>query len=174
MKDWTNKPDSPYQAPKSSIIEEARDGEFELAERGTRLGAYLIDTFSYLILAVPIIISIKNNPEAEPNGIIILVSLLMLALTIANLVLLHRYGQTIGKRMLSIQIVRSDYSRAGLGRIIFMRALPIGLLGNIPGVGPLVSLADALFIFRDSRRCIHDEIADTIVVNLKDPSVRIF
>ena len=177
MKDWTKKQDSPYQAPKASVIDEtieARDGEFELAGRGTRLGAYLIDTFSYVILAIPLIFVVQQNPGTEQNAIIILTVLLIIALTIANFVLLHRYGQTIGKRMLSIQIVRSDYSRAGLGRIIFMRALPIGLLGNIPGIGPFISLADVLFIFKDSRRCIHDEIADTIVINLKDPSVRTF
>ena len=34
----------------------------------------------------------------------------------------------------------------------------------VPFVGGLVSLVDALLIFRDDRRCLHDEIADTIVV----------
>lgn len=172
MKDWTKKPFSPYEPPKASMIDDVTDDEFELAGRGTRLMAYLIDTLFYLVLSIPLIISIQRNPEDSAE--IIVLSLLIIALTIANFVLLHRYGQTIGKRMLSIKIVRTDYSRAGLGRIIFMRALPIGLLSNIPGLGGFISIFDVLFIFQDSRRCIHDHIADTIVINVKNPSVRTF
>ncbi len=172
MKDWTKKPFSPYQPPKASMIEEANDDEFELAERGTRLIAYLIDTLFYAVPLVILFIQSQQNPENTMTTT--LMSLIIIALTIANFVLLHRYGQTIGKRMLSIKIVRTDYSRAGLGRIIFMRALPIGLLSNIPGVGGFISIFDVLFIFQDSRRCIHDQIADTIVIKVNNPSVRAF
>ena len=41
---------------------------------------------------------------------------------------------------------------------------PWGLLGLVPLIGWLFALADALLIFRDSRKCLHDNIADTIVV----------
>ena len=34
----------------------------------------------------------------------------------------------------------------------------------IPVIGSLVGLIDALLIFRDNRRCLHDNIADTMVV----------
>jgi hypothetical protein len=39
------------------------------------------------------------------------------------------------------------------------------LIGMIPYVGWIFSLADPLFIFGESRRCLHDMLADTIVVN---------
>ena len=81
-----------------------------------------------------------------------------------NCVLLHRRGQTIAKKLLGIRVVRKDGSRCGLTRIFFARYLPVTVLGLIPFVGGLVSLVDALLIFRDDRRCLHDEIADTIVV----------
>jgi len=41
----------------------------------------------------------------------------------------------------------------------------MGLIGAIPFLGRLVQFIDPLLIFRDSRRCLHDEIADTTVVN---------
>jgi uncharacterized RDD family membrane protein YckC len=66
--------------------------------------------------------------------------------------------------MLGIRVVRRDGSHCGLARIFFARYLPVTLLGAVPFVGGLVSLVDALLIFRDDRRCLHDEIADTIVV----------
>ena len=72
----------------------------------------------------------------------------------------------ICKRALDIAIVRTDGSRMGLLRYIFIRVLPVGLLGAIPYVGWLVSLIDPLLIFGKDRRCLHDLIADTIVVDI--------
>jgi len=70
----------------------------------------------------------------------------------------------VGKRALGIRIVRSSGERASLGRIFALRYLPVTLLGAIPYLGPVFSLVDILLIFRDSRQCLHDQIADTIVV----------
>jgi uncharacterized RDD family membrane protein YckC len=77
-----------------------------------------------------------------------------------TLLLVARYGQTIAKRMLDIKVVRSDGSQASLGRIFWLRNVVNTLLGVIP----LCSIIDPLFIFGERRRCIHDLIADTIVV----------
>ncbi len=51
-----------------------------------------------------------------------------------------------------------------LGRLVFLRYGGPGLIGQIPFLGSLFSLLDALFIFSEERRCIHDHFADTKVV----------
>jgi len=66
----------------------------------------------------------------------------------------------MGKRLLEIRVVRSDGSQASLGRIFWLRNVVNGLLGIIP----LYAIIDVLFIFGQRRQCIHDLIADTIVV----------
>jgi uncharacterized RDD family membrane protein YckC len=81
-----------------------------------------------------------------------------------NCVWLARYGQTVGKRALHIRIIRGNGGRASLGRIFLLRYLPVTLLGIVPLLGPLLTLTDILLIFRDSRKCLHDQLADTIVV----------
>jgi uncharacterized RDD family membrane protein YckC len=66
----------------------------------------------------------------------------------------------MGKRLLEIRVVRSDGAQASLGRIFLLRNVVNGLLGFIP----LYALVDVLFIFSEQRQCIHDRLADTIVV----------
>ena len=73
-------------------------------------------------------------------------------------------GQTIGKKLLSIKVVRSDGSRASLARIFWLRNIVNAIPGAIPLLGNLYVLADHLFIFGEKRQCLHDKIADTIVV----------
>ena len=69
-------------------------------------------------------------------------------------------GQSIAKRMLNIKVVRTDGSTASLGRIFWLRNVVNGLLGVIP----LYGIIDPLFIFGETRQCLHDKLADTIVV----------
>jgi uncharacterized RDD family membrane protein YckC len=65
---------------------------------------------------------------------------------------------------MGIRIVRSNGEKAALSQILIMRYLPIQLIGAIPILGPIVGLVDLLMIFGDEQRCLHDRIADTLVV----------
>jgi uncharacterized RDD family membrane protein YckC len=86
------------------------------------------------------------------------------AFFIYSAVLVYRYGQTVGKRVMGIRVVRTDGSRVTFGRFIFLRWLPLFIVGVIPWIGYISGLLDLLLIFRDSHQCLHDNIADTRVV----------
>jgi uncharacterized RDD family membrane protein YckC len=79
--------------------------------------------------------------------------------------LVKRNGQTIGKKLLGIKVVRSNGARASLGRIFWLRNFVNGIPASIPLIGMLYTLVDHLLIFGEPRQCLHDKIADTIVVN---------
>jgi uncharacterized RDD family membrane protein YckC/Tfp pilus assembly major pilin PilA len=169
---------SPYKPPSAPITEpSSEEQEFELAGRGTRLVAYFADG---LVFIIPIFLIFAfagfdalDNEDTFAVLIGLFVIVWVLGLFVINMVLLYRNGQTIGKRWLSIKIVRVDRSRAGLLRILFLRALPIALLTSIPIIGNLIFFIDALLIFQPSRRCLHDLFADTVVINTyRGPSKR--
>ena len=69
-------------------------------------------------------------------------------------------GQSIAKKMLAIRVVRSDGSPATLGRIFWLR----NVVNTLISIVPFYFLIDFLFIFAEDRQCLHDKIADTIVV----------
>ncbi|RUL76824.1 RDD family protein [Dyella choica] len=170
---------NPYAAP-GAVVEDVPafagdDLEARKAGRGRRLGALLLDDLMFALCLLPVAIPAYTNYLARARGgiasaptanVYAMVGVaLLICLATYDLVLLHRSGQTIGKRLLGIKIVRTDGDRASLARIFFLRALPIGLLAAVPFVGRLASLIDALMIFGQEKRCLHDRIADTIVIN---------
>jgi uncharacterized RDD family membrane protein YckC len=57
---------------------------------------------------------------------------------------LHTRGQSVGKRLLGIRIMRSSGERATLSRIIFARYLPTQAVGIVPVIGMLYALIDIL------------------------------
>ncbi|HBD82638.1 MAG TPA: RDD family protein, partial [Dehalococcoidia bacterium] len=70
-------------------------------------------------------------------------------------------GQTVGKMIFSIRIVKVGTGRnGGFVPNVLLRLVLNGALGLIP----VYSVVDALFIVRSDRRCIHDLIAGTVVV----------
>ena len=156
---------NPYQTPNAYVEDVTGDVDGELAGRGTRLGAVIVDGLIFMIPGVFAGFGFAALRHAGGIGIAMVVGLIgLIVLVIINLVMLHRSGQTIGKRLLGVKIVRTNGDRAGLTRIFFLRSLVPGLFGSIPLAGPVFTIVDSLFIFRESRRCVHDLIADTIVI----------
>ena len=156
---------NPYQAPQSEI-EGSVSGNAEqvLAERGTRLGAAILDSLFFILVMIPIFFIIESNDDTAITIAVSITAIGAIVLIGFNLKFLYQNGQTIAKRILGIKIVRTDGERCGLARIIFLRNFVISLLGNIPLIGPIISIANPLFIFRGDRRCLHDLIADTKVI----------
>jgi len=143
-----------------------------LAERGTRLGAELLDIIIFgSMVYLPFLVlgvagaSAASTSAGETGG-----SMMALGLTLSivgfvawfglTISYLRRNGQSIGKKIVGLKIVRKDGTRASVGRIIFLRNLTIRAISIIP----LFTFVDALFIFSESRQCLHDRLADTIVI----------
>jgi uncharacterized RDD family membrane protein YckC len=159
-------PINPYAAP-AARLEHYQTNTLVLADPGQRLGAAILDYLAFAAVAIAAAIFLpvigRNNEIAVIIGVVIML-LTMLAILLINIRLLRLYGQTIGKRMLDIRVVRSDGGPCDVGRYIVARWLPINIIGVIPLLGPLTRLIDVLMIFGADRRCLHDLIADTIVV----------
>lgn len=163
---------NPYAAPDARIAD-IRHADIQVkSSRGARLGAVLLDTVPIFVLAIVMAIALPATQRAGNGGIstagtvlLFAMALLILAFAAYQLVMLHRHGQTFGKKLLGIKIVRNDGSRAGLGRIFWLRYFVPGMIGAIPLAGPIFGLVDPLFIFGEEKRCLHDLIADTIVVD---------
>ncbi|MEP6504406.1 MAG: RDD family protein [Betaproteobacteria bacterium] len=174
-------------APPRALVDDQIDTQIEMIEatRGSRFAAAIIDVLALMGIAaiVGILAAIalpayaayqkralgSDVPASVGGSVIAIVIGLVVLVSIVGIfvytgVLVYRYGQTIGKRMMGIRVVRTDGSRVAFGRFIFLRWLPIALLGMIPLVGYIVTLVDVLLIFRDNRLCVHDNIADTKVV----------
>jgi len=83
---------------------------------------------------------------------------------VITIVFVARYGQSIGKRICGIKVVRTDGSKASFWRIFLLRNLVNGIPSLIPIVSTIYFLVDSLMIFSESRQCLHDKIASTIVV----------
>ncbi len=168
---------NPYAAPGAVVRDVHDEGDVVLASRLARLGAALLDTSIVVVPAILIAAVLPDfrdaitdptgttQPGGATLGVLGLFGLAVISFGIYQLVLLYRHGQTVGKKIVGIRIVRPDGSRASFPRLLFLRYFVPGLIGAIPLLGLLFSLVNVLFIFGEERRCLHDRIADTIVVN---------
>lgn len=139
-----------------------------LAGRGIRLVAVIIDVVLFYLALAPSIIALivfQGDPTVARGTSLAFGTVAMLAYAICQGYLLTTKGQTIGKGMMKIRIVRyGDGGNPGFLRAILVRGLLPGLIGLIPTVGPVLVLIDLLFIFGAERRRISDLVADTKVV----------
>jgi uncharacterized RDD family membrane protein YckC len=165
---------NPY-APPQAVVADVVDPRVQNtpAERGTRLAAHILDSLIFGVMVGAWVFAglvvggtTGTGPNARPNfnaamltGLAI-GSVGFIAWCWLTVVFVMRNGQSIAKRLLHIKVVRSDGSPVTLGRIFWLRNVANIALGLIPFYG----LVDPLFIFGEQRQCLHDKIADTIVV----------
>lgn len=138
-----------------------------LAGRGARLGAALLDFAIFFACIVPgIIVMSSSGSDAYTGFGIALLLFGWLGILIAQAIYLTKRGQSLGKMIVGVKIVRvSDESLPGFVKVFVLRLFVPGLLTGIPYLGVALWLADLLCIFRDDRRCIHDLIAETKVID---------
>ena len=85
---------------------------------------------------------------------------------ILNGYLLFKRGQTIGKVVVKTRIVDLNGNIPSFGKLIVLRYLIFALVSSlIPIIGPFVGLEVFLIFFKE-RRCLHDYIAGTRVVDV--------
>ncbi|MFW6011120.1 MAG: RDD family protein [Desulfosalsimonas sp.] len=144
----------------------------ELATRWKRLGGALIDSLIAIAVTLPVMLAtgvFKETMQGQQMTIGQQIFFFFFGLAVFLLIngyLLAKSGQTVGKRIVGTRIVSIDRGQLLPFREVFgLRYVPLYVIGQIPMVGFLFFLADALFIFREDKRCIHDLIAGSIVVD---------
>jgi uncharacterized RDD family membrane protein YckC len=163
-------PTQRYAPPTAEVADVSASGEAQLAGRGARLGGAIID--GMILIGLWWVVGLVTpwnifSPKMAEAGFVAIVGMQLLGLllfAIVNGYLLMTRGQTVGKMLLGMRIVRRDGSAASPGRIIGLRYAVGWLLSALPVVGMVYALIDCLLIFRADRRCVHDLIADTIVL----------
>jgi len=139
----------------------------EPATRPQRLLAIVLD--SAIISGASLIAAYEGFPEAVRFAGLAAGA----AILIANLYFLTVAGQTIGKRLAGLRIVSKETEENGgfvvnvLRRGVVPGLAYVALTIVHPILGGLFVWTDILFIFRSDRRCVHDHIAGTLVVQSK-------
>lgn len=142
--------------------------ESRVASPFARIAAWLVDCAAWF---VPVLIAFLTRPagvsfdamQAQDVGAITMLS--MLVLFVLHVWLLAARGQSIGKLVLGLRIVRTDTDEApGFVRGVVVRGVLPYLVYGIPKIGLLVLAIDALLLLRPDRRTLHDIVADTEVV----------
>ena len=160
---------NPYASPDADIqVDTAIPGE--LAGRGRRLGGSIIDGILMMIIFWPILLLFGYWERAVAQQLTAANLILVGVVGIGTFLLINGYllmssGQTVAKRILRMRIVSVHDDRiVPIGKLIGLRYLPQWVLGQVPVVGGILMLINALFIFGEQRRCVHDLIAGTKVV----------
>jgi len=168
--------ESTYETPATTSEEPGTPDGPELAGRGVRLGAYLVDSLILVIVFLVVVASgfwitfddiIQMGTLPSTNALQLMIMFIVVFMVINGYLLVMR-GQTVGKLMLGIRIVDSATGgKVSAAKVLGLRYIVFFGLQIIPvfGMRELVSLFDAVFIFRDDRRCLHDLLAGTKVVS---------
>lgn len=172
--------ENPFASP--AMIETSSSAEREgirsvplgdLPSRWLRLGAFLLDSLLLLVGIVPLIVVIsvmaaslqidEDSLGTEILSRLVGVAIVLLVYSGINFLPLARTGQTWGKKICGIKIVRSDGSQADLFRLLVVRYFPFTILWQAPFL-KILCWIDILYVYSQDKRCLHDRMADTIVV----------
>lgn len=134
-----------------------------------RVGSLLVD---YIIFLVPPIAGLVSDRMFGGNGLGIFTDrtlwLLAVVITVVNVVFLPLFaGQSIGKMLTGIRIVKADGTAAGRGAILARQTLGYFITLATFGIGFIVSAVNS------SGRSLHDYIAGTVTVRAKRRIVKV-
>ena len=181
--------------------------EVGIASLGRRTAAYLINSFLTCLFGIPVTIlgtlqflAYIKSPQlndmaflsmyAETNSWFYIALIAFLVYGVVQIWMMSRYGQSIGKRIMNIRVIKTNGTDAGFIGTILLReilfnivvVIVAGILGSLAGlllgdnanatVSNLVQSALWITCFvmacdpKRDRRTLQDMLADTVVVAL--------
>ncbi|MEI8257451.1 MAG: RDD family protein [Deltaproteobacteria bacterium] len=188
---------NPYNPPPGEASFAPENRGKRLATRGERLLAAMIDgMFALLVGWVLSATSVAAGFDPFPQDPMfarmgmrvaspMLSQLCSLVPAAGQWALIAASGQSIGKRIVGLCIAMADGTTAGLFHGVVLRALPLHVLAFSPAILQVLSgsgslgamlltiavgtiiVADAVFVFDASFRCLHDRFAGTWVIALR-------
>ncbi|HEY7375645.1 MAG TPA: RDD family protein [Polyangia bacterium] len=179
-------PPNPYAPPAARLDADAGAGPApagpaDLASRWQRLGGALFDAMLATIALAPAFFGLSfreftraRRESANPFLIYqlagtwgLIAAGLAVGLAVLQWTLLTTRGQTVGKMVAGTRVVSVvDGAPVGFLHAVALRSWPTEILGRLPLL-QLLTLVDVLCIFGERRRCLHDAIAGTVVVNAR-------
>jgi uncharacterized RDD family membrane protein YckC len=150
-----------------------------------RFAAYLLDTVILLCIAVAVFLGVwGTSGEAGTAGIAALITwgatdYLVRGLFYAPLLMRRRgghNGQTIGKQVAGIRVVREDGRPMSYGAAVLREWLAKTVVVQVAGValtGGVAVLLDYIWPLWDERnQALHDRVASTVVLEARPSSAR--
>lgn len=162
--------ENPYAPPLSNLVDQ-KSTAIVLASRWKRFWAASLDGVISMLIITPIMYftgGFQSISGGQKNPFLYTVSIGLVGILIFVLIhgrLLSQYGQTVGKRILGIRIADLEGNVPSIKRHILPRYAFTSLMPYIPILGAWLSLIDLLLIFGKSKRCVHDRVGKTIVIN---------
>jgi uncharacterized RDD family membrane protein YckC len=142
---WLSGPPVPTDFEPGVRLGLPADGPGSVASIGARLGAFVIDAIvANLLAGLPYLFGVRYSPNAR--GFAILGAFLVVELIFDAI-----YGQTPGKRLLGIRVIRVDGDGLGSFPWLLLRTVLLGVL--VPAV-----------VWDRDRRGLHDKASGTVVV----------
>ncbi len=135
-----------------------------LASVGRRWAALIIDRFLFVFIGVALVVAVAVVVPEKPEdprilGFVAAILVTYAAYVAYDAIMVLRSGQTVGKRLLNIRVVRADGNPVRTGQA-WGRALTRGVAVHVLA---LVNYLPSLFT-RD-KTCVHDLLAGTRVIN---------
>ena len=160
---------NPYAPPRARVHDVAApSASLVLAERSSRLGAAIVDSLIFSAMVyIPMLVGmmIVGAGSDDGSGAFLLIGMGLAFVGFAvwtwlTLKQMKETGQSLAKKYFNIKVVHTDGSQVPLSTLILKRNVLTWLLSIIP----LYGLIEVLFIFSEQRQCLHDKLADTLVV----------
>lgn len=169
--------------------------QLDLASIGSRIVAKLIDFGLMLLASLPLFLALYNSPSfsklkqwAEagqttltsaqqmellsvvPTHILLLTNLLVWGLLLAQMLLLMRRGQTLGKMAMGIRVLdKQSNAIPSFFNLIIMRSLLTSVVYSLSLFGLVAMVVDfVMMLTNHDRQSLHDKIAKTYVVRADD------
>jgi uncharacterized RDD family membrane protein YckC len=171
---------NPYAAPQSQVLTRPVPvSGFPLAQRRRRILAGFVDLIVLIVVMFILAFTIFffeigrmgseqqfsfgfSTDEPFWGTVTFFVGLAINWVFLAN-------GQTLGMKLLGIQVVLVDDLPCERARFVIRRELPLHLWSLITfwEIGTIITVIDVLMLFRSDKRMLHDMIAGTKVVDIR-------